>query len=830
MSLSDTSDNRPVFVSHSSKDASAANAVRETLEAAGIRCWIAPRDIAPGQDWSEAIVAGLMGCRVTVLVFSENANASVQVRREVQFSFENGKNVIPWRITDILPTGAFAYYLNPVHWLNAFPPPLDAHLPALAAYVQAVLSGESPSSIASAVAVSTPPPTPAAETPTTPTGNLPEALAPLIGRTVLLPEWQSLVTDPANRLVTLCAFGGMGKSRSALEIAHRSVESFSDGGVWWVELDGARSETDLLERIAGALSLSLSAQPAAMDQVGERLRSGGRTLLVLDNTEQIETASRAISKLLKVAPKLVCLVTTRCALEISGEKVAEVPPLTQEEGEALFLDRAQARHAAFERTPDNAGDLAELVRHLDGVPLAIELAAARVGAMTPRDILNRLSDRFRLLRTSASHLPERQRTLTGAIEWSYELLSEDTRNLLAQVSVFAGGFTLEVAEQVCLDLFDVFEGIHELRRQSLLRAEIDPKTQQVRFSQLEFLRDWGTRKLVERGPEFTNAVRDRHARFYLEMAEERVKALRTAGETEAQSALTRELPNLRAALENSVTGSDPEITVRLALALYLPLYDRGYWDELARVLETGLRTAEATGKVSPELRAQLSLRYASVLHDRGDLLQARTHAEASLAKSDAGVVPARNLLGLIAEDEGRPDEAEQHFRTSLDRCGEEDDLGQAHAIYNLARLASKRGDQERARSLYEESLVYRRQAGDRRGEAKTLVNLGAVAFLLSDYAEARRLYEQGLFVLSELDDRQGVATLLYNLAELAEKEDDMPLAVGLYFHSLRLFRALPSALASLPEAELSRLREALGPETFEAACANAESRPWKTLC
>jgi len=189
-----------------------------------------------------------------------------------------------------------------------------------------------------------------------------------------------------------------------------------------------------------------------------------------------------------------------------------------------------------------------------------------------------------------------------------------------------------------------------------------------------------------------------------------------------------------------------------------------------------------------------------------------------------------NLLGLIATDEESHEEAEEHFQASLARCGEQDHHARAHAVYNLARLASVRGNQDQARSLYEESLTHRRKAGDRRGEAKTLVSLGAVAFLQGDYDEAHRLYGQGLAALSELSDREGVATLLYNLAELAEKENDPIRAVALYFHSHQIFRALPSALSSLPEAELSRLREALGAEAFEAARTDAERRPWETLC
>ncbi|HVK03570.1 MAG TPA: toll/interleukin-1 receptor domain-containing protein, partial [Armatimonadaceae bacterium] len=244
---------RQVFVSHSSKDKDAADAVRAALEARGVRCWVAPRDIPPGSDWSEAIVGGLTECAVTVLVFSENANASVQVRREVQFSFENRKTVVPFRIEDVRPTGAFAYYLNPVHWLSAFPPPLEPHLPPLVEFVRGVLLQNlrralwvAEDAASAAAPASAPASTPAAAPPE-PGGNLPEPLAPLIGRGDDLEEWEALLRDPATRALTLVGFGGMGKSRSALELARRCGGGYP-GGAWWVELDSARTEADLLER------------------------------------------------------------------------------------------------------------------------------------------------------------------------------------------------------------------------------------------------------------------------------------------------------------------------------------------------------------------------------------------------------------------------------------------------------------------------------------------------------------------------------------------------------------------------------------------------------
>ncbi|HVK06875.1 MAG TPA: tetratricopeptide repeat protein, partial [Armatimonadaceae bacterium] len=604
------------------------------------------------------------------------------------------------------------------------------------------------------------------------------------------------------------------------------------GGAWWVELDSARTEADLLERVAGVLRLEPSADVAS--QVAERLRgAGGPSLLVLDNTEQIEAASRAVASLLKAVPDLTCLTTSRRALEIAAEKLQEVEPLPQDEAEALFLDRARARQADFERTPENEGDIAALVRALEGVPLAIEMAAARIGMMTPRDILARLTERFRLLQTRSTHLPPRQRTLLEAVDWSYDLLTEDDRDLLGQVAVFHGGFTLEAAEAVC-DVFDIFEGVDSLRRHSFLRATTDDRAQTRRFAMLEFLRAYAERKREEQlGAEAGDAVRKRHARYYRDLAEEKVPLLRTADEAEAHAAVAAELENLRAALAFAERTADHELCARLALALSTPLHDLGYWDELTRVLASGLKAADSAG--DDRRRAALTLRVASLAHDRGDLDAARAGAESARALREAandaeGIADAENLLGLIAMDAERYDEAEAHLVSARDRRAPGDHAGIAHALYNLARLASLRGDQTRARALYEESLTPRRASGDLRGEAKTLLSLGAVAYLADDFAGARDHYDTALGLLRVLGDVQGIATLLYNLGELAEKNGDMSRAIMLYHHAEERFRSLSSPLADLAKSELDRLHDVLGEEAWSDARRAASECSWETLC
>ena len=550
-----------------------------------------------------------------------------------------------------------------------------------------------------------------------------------------------------------------------------------------------------------------------------------RLLLALDNTEQIADAGTLVSALLKAAPAMTCLVASRRALEIGAERAVEVLPLAPEEAEALFIERAQARSAAFERTQANRADISELCRRLEGMPLAIELAASRVAGMTPRDMLGRLADCFRLLQTRAPDLPARQRALTGAIEWSHTLLTEDDQRLFSQLSVFARGFTLPAAEEVC-DVCDVFEGVQELRRHSFLRAETPAETQQMRFSMLELVREYAAGKLG------AGEFHQRHALFFVGFAEERAAQVRTPGEAQALAEMALELDNLRAALDWSRQSPDRrELCARLALALQPVLQRRGFWSELESCLGSGLAAADAlpdeSDAVNARRRALLRRHRSSLAHDRGDLARARTDAETALAlyrthEDTAGVADTLNLLGVIATDEGETEAAPALFEQALALRAPDDHHGRALSLHNLARLASRREDVEASRRLYEESLAERKAAGDVRGAAETFGNLGVVAYKQGQFAEARRLYEESLRLYQALGDPQGVALMCHNLGEIAEQDGDAAAAVRLFFHAERIFRELQSAYAAAPAEALARLTAAMGAEAFTEARREAE--------
>ncbi|HLK57136.1 MAG TPA: tetratricopeptide repeat protein [Chthonomonadaceae bacterium] len=811
-----------VFLSHSSKDKAVADQVCAMLEANGIRCWIAPRDILPGQDWSEAIVRGIGECPVTLLIFSAASNDSLQVRREVQRAFEKERSVLPFRIDSVTPHEALEYYLSPVHWLNAVTPPLEAHLDELLATVRRLLPAPEP--------IPEPPPAPpAAEVlsvaPSEPLGNLPIPMTPFIGREAELTEWRNLLLSPKTRVLTLLGFGGMGKTRSALELAGRCEQAFPQG-VWWFELEEAHTGAEMLQRIALDLGVSLKPQPSVKEQLIAHLHDR-QALLALDNTEQIPDAGVALNPLVQAAPHIKWLVTSRRALEIAAEQVIEIPPLSQEEAEALFIERVQARQAAFERTEENTADIAELCRRLEGMPLAIELAASRGVAMTPRDILNRLDEWFRLLQTRAPHLPPRQRALNGAIEWSHNLLTDEDKELFAELAVFSNGFTLEAAEAIC-DVLDVFEGVQELRKHSFLRTQTHTTTQQMRFLMLELVREYAEQKLSH------DEVRRRHAEFFLTFAEQRAVKLRTCEEAQALDALSMERDNLRSALHWAQQSGQHQLCARLAHALGPPLYSLGLWTDASACFESGLQAAERLGSEGLSLRAALNNDMARLALDRGDREAVRRHSEAALAlyreqQAPEGVADSLNLLGLLAMEVGEREKAQAHFEEALTLWPETAPKGRADALHNLAFLAARRNDLDGAERLYEQSLRYRRAAGDARGEAETLGNLGAMAYTAGDPSTARQLYIESLNLRRALRDRHGIGLMLYNLGEVAEAAKDGQQAVALYAHAERILRELQSAYAAIPTQALERLAAALGAEVLATAHYQAAHTSWEKL-
>ena len=812
-----------VFISHSSKDKSAADTICNALESNGLTCWIAPRDIVFGTDWSAAIVAGLEECPAVVVILSQNSNASEQVRREVQRSFEKQKVVIPIRIDDVWPTASMEYYLAPVHWLNAPGGAVESQLPTLIDGLKRQLhpdGGGPPSPTTVAVPSAVPP----SQAPVAagPAGNLPASTSLYVGRQEELVAWQKILTEGTSRVVTLVGFGGMGKTRSALELAYRTQADYPDGA-WWVPLEEAHTSEEALRRIAAALHVDVQPQESPADRLPAYLKSK-RVLLVLDNLEQIPDADVAVQTLIVGCDYARFLVTTRKALEIASEQVVEVAPLPDDEAQALFADRARTRQATFAIDDGNRADVAEICRRLEGMPLAIELAAARAVGMTPHEILERLTDWNKVLQTRAPHLPPRQRAMQGAIEWSHELLTDDDKDLFAQLSVFANGFTLSAAETVC-DSFDVFEGVHELRRHSFLRAQSLASTQQMRFFMLELVRSYASDRLSD------DEVRRRHADFFLKFAQDRVALMRTSREQDALREMDLEMANIREAVDTSRSLGNDELLARLTLAMARPLSYLGGWREARTRLVEGVEAAARFGK-DKELLTKLLLELAGIALDLGDRPAAIENARRAFTEAgDAKELAARalNIEGLAAVEERDDAAARGFFEQALAKWGDADPGGRAIAHHNLAMIATHSGDFNGARTLYQDSSQERKAAGDIRGEAETLGNLGALEFLAGNPEEARRLYLESLGLRKTLRDRVGIALMLYNLAELGEAAGDVDTAIGLYAHADLIFCDLGSAFASASREALDKLRSTVGDAKFDEVRSTAVNGDWESI-
>ena len=768
-----------VFISYSSQDAAVAEAAREALESAGIRCWIAPRDIAPGQDWSAAIIDALESCRVFLLIFSAHSNESEQVKREVQNAVGQRLPVLPFRIEDVVLTRQMRYFIGTPHWLDAVSPPLEPHLERLVAAVRQLLSGQELEPTSSA------PPVPALVP--APRHNLPQALSNFIGRVREIEEIKNLLAQA--RLVTLCGAGGCGKTRLALAVAHEIGEGFQDGA-WLVEMETITSPSLVAQAVANVLEVREAADRPLEDTLVQALRAR-QLLLVLDNCEQVvEAVARLAQKLLQSCPQLRVLATSREPLGIAGESLWRVPSLPLpdldhllpfEELQSfevvqLFVERARAQAPSFALTPQNAPAVAQICCRLDGIPLAIELASARVKVMPPEKIAERLNDRFRLLTGGSRTALPRQQTLRAAIDWSYDLLGQDERTLLERAAIFVGGWTFEAALAICpgdnLDEYEVLDTLSQLVDKSLVMRE-EGASGEGRYRLLESVRQYGRDKLRADGEE--EALCTRHAAWFLEWAAATAPEFNGAAEESGgagwMARLETEEANLRAALEFLLARGAAPDAARLCLALAAYWERQGWFSESRAALARCLaREDEIT---DARRRAKLRLTAGWFAYLQGDLSEAMAHQERALelyraAGDEDGEADILNNLGVTAYARGNAAQARACLHSALAIARRSGDLGkQTERLSNLALLEISEAQYDRAQELLEEAREACRRGRDDHGTAGCLCNLAELALRRRDWTAAIAYSRQSLELFRGFKDQRGIAFTLANLCEAA---------------------------------------------------------------
>jgi predicted ATPase len=723
-----------VFVSHSSKDRDAADAVCAAIEAAGVKCWIAPRDIRYGEKWAKAIMRGINQCRVMVLVFSGNANGSSQIPREVERAANRHMPIAAIRIEERSLNQELEYFLSSGHWMEAHVPPLEQHLEQFANQVRALVEAETagarqppepatqPPATSASAGAALPSRVPAQAARRSTRNNLPVSPTRFIGRSADLHEIGERFAG--FRLVTLTGPGGCGKTRLALEYARLAADSFPDG-VWFVRLAGVNDPAHVVVESLRAAKIPepAGAPEAAMlaDALAEK-----RCLLLLDNCEHvIDAAADLAAAILAGAPDCQVLATSRIRLSVTGESILSVEALTlPREGArtaaaigkcdavALFVERVRAYNPAFKLTNVVAPTVVRICRAVDGLPLAVELICARLKSMPIEALVKRLDEVLPLLQGAPRDAATRHKTMQAAIAWSVDSLAAEARSLFYRLGVFSGGWSLEATESICADpeanlpASEMLTLLEQLCESSLVVLRGSEIGEPSRYRFYEPLRQFAEAELKNKPHEA--ALRDRHAGYFLAMAQSDELRLASAEQKLALEELEAEHKNLQAAI--SWYCSAERLTVERSInGLRLAAYLWHFWDL------------------------------------RGYFTIGRSILSRALA---AATTPAGECDPAAGE-------------TSADHCA-----FRAKALNSAGYLAFRQGDYAQGKAMSTEALAIRRALRQPLLEARCLHNLGNIAGAAGDFPQAIRDYEQALELYRAGGDRVWEAGVLGRIAEV----------------------------------------------------------------
>ncbi len=673
-------------------------------------------------------------------------------------------------------------------------------------------------------------------------GQLPVPPTPLVGRGADVSACCDLLLRADVRLVTIAGLGGVGKTRTAVAVAGQLAQHFPHG-VHFVGLAQVRDPQLVIASIARAVGVREGGTEALAAQVAARL-AAAHALLVVDNFEQVVAAATVVSGLLGTCPQVKFLVTSRRPLRVNGEHEYPLAPLglppeaaPPRPGELLgfasvrlLTDRIRAVLPGWTMRADDAAAVAGICRRLDGLPLALELAAARAKVLPPAQLLARLGERADLLSLGARDADDRHRTLGATLDWSYRLFDARAARLLPQLSAFAGGWTLGAMTGVCEagNEIEALDALAMLVDNSLVWREERPAG--IRFLLPVTIRDYAAQLLSAAGT--AGAVRERHLDWYLRLAESAAPELTGASQVTWVRLLGDEQANLRSALDHAVTSDDGLRAYRLAVALWR------YWEitgQLAEGRHWLARVLALTGPVPPVIRARAIRADGNLARDQGDLdtamsLHRRALAVFEQAGSDADVASALINIGNVHIERGESDSAIGCYQASLDHLARAGDpWPEALVLNNLALALGLAGQRSRAEEIARQSLAAFGRLGDSRGAARATETLALIHDEAGQFDASLSLHRQAAAMFSQVGDRSGVARSLDGMARASAALGDAPGAAWLLGHADSLHEQVGEQFSAYEitarEQTMAAIRAALPPEALEAARAAGHDAP-----